>query len=207
MGAIDMYSPYDEITRLLPAATDEALIMASKSGDCAAFDELWARHSPKAYKMAYRIIRNHDDAEDVVQNAWLSAYVHLNSFDGRSKFSTWLTRIAINSALGILRRRRARPETSMEITDGETWRHWDIADETKNIEDLYAGQERVEHLRGAIVRLDPMLRNVIELYRSNDRSVKEIADLTGISVGAAKSRLQRAKKILRRILVAKLKMN
>jgi RNA polymerase sigma-70 factor (ECF subfamily) len=59
--------------------------------------------------MAYRITRNQDDAEDVVQDAWMKTYVHLNTFDGRSKFSTWLTRIAINSALMILRRKRARP--------------------------------------------------------------------------------------------------
>jgi RNA polymerase sigma-70 factor (ECF subfamily) len=66
-------------------------------------------------KMAYRITRNRDDAEDVVQDAWLSAYLHLGTFDGRSKFSTWLIRITINSALGNLRRKRARrPETSMK---------------------------------------------------------------------------------------------
>jgi RNA polymerase sigma-70 factor (ECF subfamily) len=74
----------------------------------------------------------------------MRAYVHLKAFDGRSKFSTWLTRIAINSALGILRRKRAHPETSMEITNGETWEHWEIADETSDVEDLYARHERVE---------------------------------------------------------------
>jgi RNA polymerase sigma-70 factor (ECF subfamily) len=145
--------------------------------------------------MAYRITRNQDDAEDVVQDAWMKAYVHLNNFDGRSKFSTWLTRIAINSALMILRKKRARPETSMEITDGETWQHWEIADDTKNIEELYARHERVERLRRSIRRLQPRLRNVVEIHQSNDRSIKEIADLAGISVAATKSRLLRARKI------------
>ena len=152
--------------------------------------------------MAYRITGNREDAEDVIQDAWLSAYVHLNTFDGRSKFSTWLTRIAINSALAILRRKRARPETSMEITDGETWQHWEIVDETKNIEELYARYERTERLRRAICRLQPTLRNVLEIHQSNDRSIKEIADLAGISVAATKSRLLRARKILRKTLVA-----
>ncbi len=126
----------------------------------------------------------------------MKAYLHLNTFDGRSKFSTWITRIAINSALGILQRKRARPETSMEITDGETWQHWEIADETKNIEELYASHERVEHLRRAICRLQPTLRNVVEIHQSNDRSIKEIAELAGISVAATKARLLRARKIL-----------
>jgi len=182
------------------AATDEDLVAAAKSGDHPAFVELWTRHSKTAFNMVYRITRNQDDAEDVVQDAWMKAYVHLNTFDGRSKFSTWLTRIAINSALMILRRKRARPETSMEITDGETWQHWEIADQTKNIEELYARHERVERLRRAIRRLQPTLRNVVEIHQSNDRSVKEIADLAGISVAATKSRLFRARKILREAL-------
>ena len=183
------------------AATDEDLVAAAKSENHPAFVELWTRHSKTAFNMVYRITRNRDDAEDVVQDAWMKAYVHLNTFDGRSKFSTWLTRIAINSALMILRRKRARPETSMEIMDGETWQHWEIADETKNIEDLYARHERGEHLRRAIRRLQPTLRNVVEIHQSNHRSVKEIADLAGISVAATKSRLLRARRILRKTLV------
>jgi RNA polymerase sigma-70 factor (ECF subfamily) len=183
-----------------PAATDEVLVAAAKSGDHPAFVELWMRHSKTAFNMAYRITGNRDDAEDVVQDAWMKAYVHLNTFDGRAKFSTWLTRIAINSALLILRRKRARPETSMDITDSETWQHWEIADETKNVEELYAKHEEVERLRRAICHLRPILRNVVEIHQSNDRSIKEIADLAGISIAATKSRLLRARKILRRAL-------
>jgi RNA polymerase sigma-70 factor (ECF subfamily) len=198
----DMRSPHDEISMKLLAATDEVLIVAAKSGDHPAFVELWTRHSKIAFNMAYRITGNREDAEDVIQDAWMKAYVHLNTFDGRSKFSTWLTRIAINSALLILRRKRARPETSMEITDGETWQHWEIADETKNVDELYAKHERVERLRRAICSLQPTLRNVIEIHQSTDSSLKEIADLAGISVAATKSRLLRARKILRRALKA-----
>jgi RNA polymerase sigma factor (sigma-70 family) len=64
------------------------------------------------------------DAEDVIQDAWTNAYVHLKSFDGRARFSTWLTRIAINTALMTLRRKRVHPETSAESADGETWQHF-----------------------------------------------------------------------------------
>jgi len=126
----------------------------------------------------------------------MNAYVHLRTFDGRSKFSTWLIRIAINSALMTLRRKRVHPETSMEVVDGESWQHFEIADPTEDVEDFYARCERAESLRRAICRLHPTLRNVIEIRQLNDRSVKEIAELAGISVAATKSRLLRARKVL-----------
>jgi RNA polymerase sigma-70 factor (ECF subfamily) len=185
---------------VVPAATDEVLVAAAKLGDHSAFTELWTRHSNTAFKMAYRIMRNRDDAEDVIQDAWMKAYVHLNTFDGRAKFSTWLTRITINSALMALRRQRAHPETSMEIEDGETWRHGEITDQTKDVEELYASHERAERLRRAICRLQPTLRNVVEIHQLSDRSVKEVAELAGLSVAATKSRLLRARIVLRRVM-------
>jgi RNA polymerase sigma-70 factor (ECF subfamily) len=89
----------------------------------------------------------------------------------------------------------------MEITDGKTWQHWEIADQTKNVEELYERRERTERLKRAICRLQPTLRNVVEIHQSNDRSVKEIADLAGLSVAATKSRLLRARRALRKDLV------
>jgi RNA polymerase sigma-70 factor (ECF subfamily) len=189
--------------KLVAPAADEVLVAAAKLGDHPAFLELWTRHSSRAFKIAHRITGNRDDAEDAIQDAWMKAYVHLSTFDGRAQFSTWLGRIAINSALMILRRKRTHPETSMEIADSETWHHGEIADQTKNVEELYASHERVERLRQAIYRLKPTLRNVVEIYQSNGRSVKEIAELAGISVAATKSRLLRARKVLRTALSRK----
>jgi RNA polymerase sigma-70 factor, ECF subfamily len=188
------------VSSAAPSANDEVLVEAAKSGNHSAFVELWKRHSNTAFKMAYRITGNRDDAEDVIQDAWMKAYVHLKTFDGRAKFSTWLTRIAINSALMTLRKRRSHPEASMEINDGETWQHREIADQTKDVEELYARHETVERLRRAICRLQPALRDVVEIHQSNDGSVKELAELAGISVAATKSRLLRARNILRRAL-------
>jgi RNA polymerase sigma-70 factor (ECF subfamily) len=188
-----------DVKLVAPAATDEVLVAAAKLGDHSAFWELWTRHSSRAFKTTRRITGNRDDAEDAIQDAWMKAYVHLNTFDGRAQFSTWLMRIAINSALMILRRKRAHPETSMEIAGSET-RYWEIADQTKNLEELYASHERVERLRQAIYRLQPTLRNVVEIHQSKDCSVKEIAELAGISLAATKSRLLRARKVLRRVL-------
>src|SRR5260370_32091277 len=150
MTEVDSQSKQDELIAnvkfVAPAATDEDLVAAAKLGDHHAFAELWTRRSKIAFNMAYRITGNQDDAEDAIQDAWMKAYTHLNTFDGRAKFSTWLTRIAINSSLMILRRKRSHPETSMEITDGDTRQHWEIADQTKNVEELYARHERVERL-------------------------------------------------------------
>jgi len=189
---------------LAPAATDEVLVGAAKLGDRPAFGELWERHSYKAFQAAYRITKNRDDAEDSVQDAWMKAYVHLTTFDGRARFSTWLTRIVINSALMTLRRKRSRPETSMEFTDGETWQEWEIPDKTMNVEELYSSHERIERLKRAICRLQPTLRNVVEIHQSNNGTVEEIADLAGISVAATKSRLLRARRALRKDLAERL---
>jgi RNA polymerase sigma-70 factor (ECF subfamily) len=174
---------------------------AARAGDCPAFAELWERHWNTAFKMAYRITKNPEDAEDVIQDAWLKAYVHLATFDGRSKFSTWITRIVINSALMTLRRRCSHPETSMEVMDGEIWQEREIADQSQSVEDLYARHERIERLKQAIHRLQPPLRSLIELHQSQDRPVKEIADLAGLSISATKSRLLRARRFLRKDLV------
>jgi RNA polymerase sigma-70 factor (ECF subfamily) len=185
---------------LAGAAVDEVLVAAAKLGDRTAFVALWERHSNRALTIAYRITKNRADAEDVIQDAWMKAYVHLQTFDGRAAFSTWITRIPINSALMTLRRRRARPETSMEITDGEACRHWEIADKTKDVELHYVKREDAARLKRAICRLKPNLRSVVEFHQSNDRSVKEVAELAGISIAATKSRLLRARSILRRTL-------
>ena len=201
MEAVDGYSLHGQITKPLSAVSEEFLILQAKSGDRSAFDELWTRHSSKAFKMAYRITRNREDAEDVIQDAWVRAHLHLNAFDGRATFSTWVIRIAINSALQILRRKRTRPEISVDIADGDTPNHWEFVDQRKSVEVTYAERESEERLRRAISCLRPSLRHVVEIYHSHERSLKEVADLAGISVSATKGRLARARRILRSTLV------
>jgi RNA polymerase sigma factor (sigma-70 family) len=181
-----------------PATAEALVVEAAKSGNHLAFEELWVRHSNTAFKFVYRIIGNRDDAEDAVQDAWMKAFVHLKTFDGRSKFSTWLTRIAINSALMVLRRKRSRPETSMDWSgDGETWQQWEVPDNSLNLEDLYLKKEAERKLKEAIEHLRPTLRSVMEIQRLHYGTNKEIADAAGISVAALKSRLLRARALLR----------
>jgi Sigma-70 region 2 len=116
-GVMNTSESEDEITvkLLAAAATDEILVAATKLGDRPAFAELWARQSKRSLQIAYRITKNREDAEDVLQEAWTKAYVHLKSFDGKAKFSTWLTHIAINTALMTLRRKRLSPDTFAEF--------------------------------------------------------------------------------------------
>jgi RNA polymerase sigma-70 factor (ECF subfamily) len=186
---------------ILNYTNDEMLVTAAKSGDHLAFSTLWNRHSKRAACITYRITRNRQDAEDALQDASLKAFVHLKTFDRRSTFSTWFTRIAINSALMILRKRRAHPETSIDgSADEEKWRPWEISDRHANIEEHYLKEESEQRLEHAIQGLRPALRSIVEIQQVHDGSIKEIAEIAGISVAATKSRLLRAKITLRRSL-------
>ena len=190
----------DEITIKLLAATapDDVLVAAAKLGDRPAFTELWERHSHCAFSAAYRVTKNRADAEDSVQDAWMKAYLHLETFDGRAAFSTWVTRIAINSALMMLRKRRHHPETPLEAGEGQARRYWEIPDRSMDAETRLIARESVNRLRREFSRLKPGLRQVVEIRESNDASLREIASLSGITVAATKSRLMRARKILQR---------
>jgi RNA polymerase sigma-70 factor (ECF subfamily) len=180
---------------------DTALVLAAKSGEHCAFVELFNRHSAKVLRTTYRVTKNHHDAEDAMQDAFIKAYIHIGKFDGRAQFSSWLLRIAINSSLMILRRKRVRPEMSIEsVVQQDPSHSWDLIDQSTDIETHYFMQERAVRLRHAIRRLRPMLRNVVEIQQSNDRSLKETAEIADLSVAATKSRLLRARQALRRTL-------
>jgi RNA polymerase sigma-70 factor (ECF subfamily) len=197
---IQLRGPQNEISTQFigPTTSDEVLVAAAKLGDHPAFTALWSRYSNAAFKIVYGVTGNRGDAEDAIQDAWIKAYLHLHTFDNRAKFSTWFTSIAINSALMILRKKRRHLEASMNWSfDGETWQQWEVADERVNVEEHYARKESEQALKRAIHRLRPALRTIIEIRQSNDGSIKELADVAGISVAAAKSRLLRARTVLR----------
>src|SRR5580692_3141829 len=98
--------------------SDEMLAARAKSGDMDAFVELSQRHANRVFQTTYRVTRNRQDAEDALQEAFLNAFTHMKNFEGRSSFSTWLTRIAINSALMILRKKRNCQEILLDGGDG-----------------------------------------------------------------------------------------
>ena len=176
-------------------ADEEFLVASAKEGDEQAFAALWSRHSKMVLHKALRITRNRADAEDAVQDAFLRAFVHLKSFDQRSKFSTWVVRIAINSAVTILRRKRAHPEALANSFKTEA--SWELADQRPDFEDQYCRHELQKRLDMAIRALPKIFREVMLLYHAQEHSIAEIAGLIGISVAATKARLFRARTALR----------
>src|SRR4029077_14057628 len=150
-------------------------------------------------KTVYRITRNSEDAEDALQEAFLNAFLHAKDFDGRSSFSTWFTRVAINSPLMILRKRRTHPELSMDGTDADgNEQPWVVPDTAANPEKLYAQSEREGILKAAVGDLRPTIRKAVEVGQLQERSMSETADVLGISVAAAKARLFHARAALRK---------
>ena len=177
---------------------DDALVSSAKRGEHSAFTELWHRHSGRAFTKIYRITGNRQDAEDALQDSFLNAFTHLKTFDGRSQFSTWLTRIATNSALMILRRRKSRPSISMDsCVDGSMPPKWAAIDPAPDAEAEYLRLERDRRLKHAIDQLHPKLRGVVEMRVKQDHPLKDISARAGISLPAVKARLMRARGVLR----------
>jgi RNA polymerase sigma factor (sigma-70 family) len=182
---------------------DDLLVQSAQAGQEWAFVELCARNSKRVFNTIYGVTKNREDAEDALQDSMMRAFLHLKQFDGRSSFATWFTRIGINSALMILRKRRIRLETSIDATaEGETWQTWQIADHSADPEKHYVGHERSAHLKNAICRLPSALRLVVERGQMEGHSMKQIAHNMGISIPATKSRLARAKVALRKSMVS-----
>ena len=173
---------------------EKRLVVAAQSGSREAFGELCQPWAKVVLQKVQRITRNREDAEDALQDSFLRAFVHIKDFDGRSKFSTWLTRIAINSALMILRKRHHSAEFS--LNDEESKCAWEVSDQRPNPEILYAQQERKSTLLAAIENLRPRNRKVLEL-QLEEESLMETAQILDISVSAAKARLFQARTALR----------
>ena len=182
---------------------DDLLVQLAQDGQEWAFVELCTRNSKRVFNTIYGVTKNREDAEDALQDSMMRAFLHLKQFDGRSSFATWFTRIGINSALMILRKKRIRLETSIDATaEGETWQTWQIADHSADPETYYVGHERSLHLKKAIGRLPNALRLVVERGQMEGHSMKQIAQNMGISIPATKSRLARAKVALRKSMVS-----
>jgi RNA polymerase sigma-70 factor (ECF subfamily) len=185
--------------------SEEQLIAAAKTGKGAPFGELCERHVKRVFRVAHRITRNREDAEDAVQDCFLSAFVHVKGFDGRSGFATWLTRIAINAALMKLRKRRGIREVPMDEPNPspELGVHWEIKDAAPNPEEAYRFRERKQIVNAAISGLRPRVRKVVELHKLQEHSAREAAKILGISTGAVKARMFQARVALHLMPVLK----
>ena len=187
------------ICHSLKEMSDEWLVAAAKNGDVTAFAQLRDRHFRSIMRTTYRITRNWEDAEDALQDTFLKAFIHLNRFECRSSFFSWVTRIAINASLATLRKKRASKDISIDAcdNDGASGDRWEMPDLREDPERCYSRREREDSLRRAIRRLRPNLRTALELQQAQEYSTQEIADSLGISSAAAKSRLLRARLSLR----------
>src|SRR5271167_3805393 len=182
----------------MKTASDEFLVATAQNGGNWAYAELCERYRPLMFHIVHRITRNSHDTEDVIQDTLLKAFVHIRTFDGRSAFSTWLTRIAINSALMMLRKRKWHLEDSLDDHgDTELRRLLEIAEPSHNPEEYVICIERQLQLSQAIKKLPSKLRTVTEIRQSQEGSIKDIAATAGLSVAATKSRLTRARLKLR----------
>lgn len=182
-----------------PVSDELALVNAAKKGDVTAFEELVRRYDRNVFRIANHITQNREDAEDVVQDAFLKAYSNLGQFQGQSKFYTWLVRIAVNEALMRLRRRRPERMVSLDedvkTEDDSVPR--EVADWSPNPEQLYGQGELKEILTKTIQGLPASFRTVFVLRDVEGLSTEETADALNLSIPAVKSRLLRARLQLR----------
>jgi RNA polymerase sigma-70 factor (ECF subfamily) len=184
------------------AREDESqLVAAAKSGDAAAFEELVNRYERKIFRLTMNITRNHEDAEDAMQDAFMKAYAHLASFQEDSRFYTWLVRIAANEALMRLRKRRPNQFSLDEPVEGDDdLMPRELQDWGPSPEQRYAQTEMHEILDQVIDQLEPEYRVPFVLRDMEELSTEETAAAMGISVAAVKSRLLRARLKLRQKL-------
>jgi RNA polymerase sigma-70 factor, ECF subfamily len=187
----------NDVSRAFDNATPPShdhLVVAAQSGCGASFKELWDLYSRRVYRTTLSITKNAQDAEDALQDCFLRAFIALENFQGRASFSTWLTRIAINSALGILRKRRCRPETSLNSTyqQEEESATEELRDWVPNPEQIFEQKQAQAKLLQAIRKLPAGLREAVQMHIALDCSAREVAYQLNISEAAAKSRLYRA---------------
>ena len=188
-----------------PVAVEEdgaVQVAATENGRNQAFEILVRRYQAKILRVVMRFTRNQEDAEDIVQQSFQKAFVHLQQFEGISSFSTWLTRIAINEALMWLRRKRASREVSIEESSAadEASLPLDFPDPGPSPEDSCLRRERKRVLSRAMNKLTPPMRTAIELRELDELSTKETAGVMGLSTAAVKARVFHGRKKLRSIL-------
>jgi len=191
----------NKVTDAFREDVDSTLVAATKNGESQAFEFLVKRHEAKTFSVAFRITRNREDAQDVVQQSFHKAFVHLNSFQEKSSFSTWLTRIVINEGLMSLRRTRARREVSLGDVESESEELFlpEIPDRRENPAEIYEQLENERILCEAMNQLSAEFRTVVRL-RLEERTVGETAEILGLGVGTLKARLFRARQKLRVLL-------
>jgi len=194
---------------LADAAPEQMLVVAAKNGDEQAFETLFKRHRQKILRVVLRYAHVREDAEDIVQQSFQKAFVYLHKFEGKSSFSTWLTRIAINESLMLLRHGRTLREVPVD-DHGEAEGNaasLEMPDSSPDPEASYLRRERAQILSETLGNLRPGMRKAIELRELAELSTEETARRMGVSVGAVKARLFYARKKLQEKVSRYMKCN
>jgi RNA polymerase sigma factor (sigma-70 family) len=181
-------------------AEDAVLVAAAKNHEMRAFEILVVRYRERTLRTVQRFSLRQEDAEDAVQQAFQKAFLHLRGFEGKSSFSTWMTRIATNEALMLLRRYRACREVALEDKERNEEDALEIPDSRLGPEASYSQREQKTILSAAIKELTPGMRAAVELRQLKELSARETAEIMGLSVEAVKGRLFHARRKLRKRL-------
>jgi len=198
----DKRAPAVPPVHILAEEDESVLVAAAKNGDAQAFEVLVARHQRRIFSIALRCTRVRQDAEDVMQQSFHKAFLHLHQFEGRSRFSTWLIGIAFNEARMLLRKTGDKREVSIDDLNenAETAIPLDIPDLAPDPEAYYSQREWGRILSFAMNELPHRTRRAIELRDIDERSTEETARIMGISVAAVKGRIFQGRKKLRKRL-------
>jgi RNA polymerase sigma-70 factor (ECF subfamily) len=198
----DKRAPAVPPVHILSGEDESALIAAAKDGNAQAFEALIARHQRRIFAVALRYARVRQDAEDIVQQSFQKAFLHLHQFEGRSSFSTWLTRVVINEAQMLQRKSGGRREVSIDNLNenAETVTPLEIRDSAPDPEADYSQRELRRILSSAVNELPRKTRRAIQLRELDERSTEETARIMGISVAAVKGRIFQGRKKLRKRL-------
>ena len=186
--------------------SDEVLVERARGKDEAAFEELVGRYEDKLYRLAMRFVRNETDAQEILQDAFLSAWRNLPTFEGRAQFGSWMYRVTVNAALMLLRSRNRRPEVTVDdieptalnnavAENGQAMRG--SADWAQRADDQLQSQEMRAYIQTSVDALPDGLRTVFLLRDVEELSTEDTAEMLGLSVPAVKTRLHRARLVLR----------
>jgi RNA polymerase sigma-70 factor (ECF subfamily) len=176
---------------------ESELLALARAGNEEAFTALVRQNSPMIYRISRRVLKNHEDAEDTLQNVLIKAYQRMDTFDGHSRFSTWLFRVAFNEALMTIRRNQARRQdcvVDLSVVDDGGRGVSDLQARNQNSERNYVNHDLAVK---AMQRLNPLLRAAFLLHKRDGWTHKEMAEGLGISAETAKSRVYRARRRLR----------
>ena len=181
---------------------EEILIQRASKGDSGAFETLVVTYEKGVYNLAFRLVGDREDAMDIVQEVFLKAYQALPRFRGDSRFSTWIYRVCVNASLDHLRKKQKQPSYSLDeplaLKESSVTR--EVADENQNVEDSVEVKFMSSDVLATLKNLDPAHRAIILLSDVQGYSYQEIADILGLSMGTVKSRLHRARNMVRKLL-------